>query len=183
LWKNDKTPLSEATDQVTVGALYFAMRSCEYSYTSQDIRTQLLALEDVKFFINGQEVRKNRQGAQKVKTVFPNQKNMDKMEPVIRSRADESSILCPVRSWGAIIDIIEGFKGTTGKTTVNTVEINGKLRKIDSSTIRNRIRKGVKASEKCQLKPKTDTINFILANCLVSEFEPLARMRQYDEFS
>ena len=70
---------------------------------------------------------------------------MEKMEPVIRSRADESSILCPVRSWGAIIDRIEGYKGTTGKTTVNTVEINGKLRKIDSSTIRNRIRVAVDA--------------------------------------
>ena len=145
LWKNDKTPLSEATGQLTVGALYFAMRSCECSYTSQDIRTQLLALEDVKFYTNGREVRKNRQGAQKVKIVFPNQKNMEKMEPVIRSRADESSILCPVRSWGAIIDRIEGYKGTTGKTTVNTVEINGKLKKIDSSTIRNRIRVAVDA--------------------------------------
>jgi len=90
LWKNDKTPLSEATGQLTVGALYFAMRSCEYLYTSQDIRTQLLALEDVKFYTNGQEVRKNRQGAQKVKIVFPNQKTMEKMEPVIRSRVDES---------------------------------------------------------------------------------------------
>jgi len=129
----------------TVGALYFAMRSCEYPYTSQDIRTQLLALEDVKFFTNGLEVRKNRQGTQKVKIVFPNQKNMEKMEPVIRSRTDESSILCPVRSWGEIIDRIEGYKGTTGKTTVNTVKINRKLRKIDSSTIQYRIRVAVKA--------------------------------------
>ena len=54
-------------------------------------------------------------------------------------------MLCPVRSWGAIIDRIEGYKGTTGKTTVNTVEINGKLKRIDSSTIRNRIRVAVKA--------------------------------------
>ena len=136
LWKNNKTPSSEATGQLSVGALYFAMRSCEYSYTSQDIRTQLLALEDVKFYTNGREVCKNRQGAQKVKIVFPNQKNMEKMEPVIRSRADKSSILC---------DRIEGYKGTTGKTTVNTVEINGKLKKIDSSTIRNRIRVAVDA--------------------------------------
>ena len=102
----------------TVGALYFAMRSCEYPYTSQDIRTQLLALEDVKFFTNGLEVRKNRQGTQKVKIVFPNQKNMEKMEPVIRSRTDESSILC------SVIDRMEGYKRTTGKTTVNTVKMN-----------------------------------------------------------
>jgi len=60
LWKNNKTPSSEATGQLSVGALYFAMRSCEYSYTSEDIQTQLLALEDVKFYTNGLEVGKNR---------------------------------------------------------------------------------------------------------------------------
>jgi len=53
---------------------------------------------------------------------------MEKMEPVIRSKADESSIICPVRSWGAIIDRIKGYKGLTLTLTVNTVKINRKLK-------------------------------------------------------
>lgn len=122
------------------------MRSCEYSYTSEGIRTEIIKLENIKFYSkDGLEVHHNRQAAQKVKIIFPNQKNMEKMEPVIRSRAKESSKLCPVRAWGAIFDRISGYKGTTGKTTVNTVEINGKLMKIDSATIRERIRMAVKA--------------------------------------
>jgi len=146
LLRNNKTPLSEAIGQLTAGALYFAMRSCEYSYTGEGIRTDILKLENLKFYSkDGTEVKHNRQAAQKVKIVFPNQKNLEKDEPVIRSKAKESSKLCPVRAWGAIYDRISGYKGTTGKTTVNTVEINGKLMTIDSATVRERIRTAVKA--------------------------------------
>lgn len=150
LYKSNKKPLAKAIGELTAGALFFAMRSCEYSSTSgHEKKTKILTVGDIKFFRGGIETRNNRSKADIVKITFPIQKNGEKMQPIMRSRANKSATLCPVRIWAEIVDRIRSYENTSDDTQVNLVELDGKKHLISSATVRERIRTAVRlAGEK-----------------------------------
>jgi hypothetical protein len=144
LYKNNKDPLAKAIGELTGGALFFAMRSCEYSDTTgPEKKTKILTVGDIKFYRKGIITRNNRTKADTVKITFQTQKNGVKMQPILRSRGKESDILCPVRIWANIVDRILSYKNTSEKSQVNTVEIKNRLHYINSDTVRKRIRTAV----------------------------------------
>ena len=54
------------------------------------------------------------------------------------------STLCPIQAWAAIVHRILGYPGTNTNTTVNTIFLARKLKTINSSTVRKKIRSAAK---------------------------------------
>lgn len=121
--------------------MFFAMRSCEYSLTGErNPKTKLLTVGDVTFFdAHGQRLHKHFQSAHAVKIVFPNQKNGEKNEAIIRYKSNSRAGEDPVTIWGSIISRIRSYDGTTSSTPINTVCIDQKLHYIKATQIKQRI--------------------------------------------
>ena len=68
------------------------------------------------------------------------------------------STLCPVRAWAAIVHQILGYPGTNADTTVNTIFLDGKLKTINSSTVRKKLRSAAKKVGKDRLGFHPDDI-------------------------
>ena len=127
---NSATPLAEAIGQLTLGALFFGMRSCEYSQITGHRKTQLLRIKDIKFFRGKRELPKSRHmNTRKATTVsicFTRQKN-DEKEAIISMHSTGKS-LCPVRVWGSIVKRVLNYPNANENSFVNLVEqrTNGK---------------------------------------------------------
>jgi hypothetical protein len=158
--KMKSTPLLEAISQLFCGGLFFGMRSCEYSKPDEENpRTELLTIDDIKFFDdNGNEMKSNRKNAAYVMITFRNQKNGEKMESQIRLRSSTNSKLCPVLIWASIVDRILSYDNTSGKTTINTVVVDGKKIAIRSSTVRLHVKAAVTLIGEDKLKVKSSEI-------------------------
>jgi hypothetical protein len=155
---NDKSnDLNEAIGQLLIGALFFAMRSCEYSSTSnqEDKKTKLLCLRNIRIFSLSKEGYMITlphtsdlsllQQADCVSITFENQKNGEKDACITQHRTPPHKQLCPVRAWALIINRILSYPGTNMDTTVNTFKKQNKLVKITSNQTRNLIKSNVKS--------------------------------------
>jgi hypothetical protein len=166
--KNNK--LNEAIGQLLIGALFFAMRSCEYSTTSnqEDKKTKLLCLRNIRIFSFSKEgymitiqhsaSLETLQKADCVSITFENQKNGEKDACITQHRTLPHKQLCPVRAWAQIIHRISTYKGTNKDTTVNTFQKAGKLVKITSNQTRNVIRSNVKSIGQERLGINADAV-------------------------
>ena len=120
--------MDTATGQLVIGALFFAMRSCEYSKTpkSEEKKSEILQLRDIRFFVaEGLLIHHSDpcllQKSVRVAITFRNQKNENKFETITQSKTSEN--LCPVVTWALIVQRIWSYPNTTETTTVNTVFI------------------------------------------------------------
>ena len=161
VWKTiaaDKSnPLNTAMSQLLSGALFFAMRSCEYSTTNkqEEKKTKLLRLKNIRFFSRDQNgfmitkphssPLKTLSNAECVSITFEDQKNGEKNACITQHKAQRTKDLCPVRAWAALVHRIHKYPKTTHNTPVNTILINGKLRQITSTQTRNFIKSHVKS--------------------------------------
>ena len=145
LFKDHSSSLNSAIGQLTSGALFYAMRSCEYSSTEGKPKTKLLTLGNISFYKNGKPHKSDRQNADDVKITFQIQKSGVKNEPAIRRKAPKGHPLCPVCIWASIVDRIQSYKGSDDDTPVNAILVNDEIRLIKASTIRETIRKAVQA--------------------------------------
>ena len=145
LFKDKSSSLHSAIGELTSGALFYAMQSCEYSSTKGKPKTKLLTLGNISFYKNGKLQKTDRQNADDVKITFQIQKRGVKNEPVIRRRAPKGHPLCPVHIWASIDNCIWSYKETDNDTPVNVFLVNDKIRLIKASTIRETIRKAVQA--------------------------------------
>jgi hypothetical protein len=87
LAKGQVTELDKAITQLTVGAAFFACRSCKYSKVprSKQKRTKLLTLKNVRFFKSGRQLpfqSPDLESADSVSITFEMQKNDDKNDTV-----------------------------------------------------------------------------------------------------
>lgn len=123
-------PLEKAIGELCNGALFFALRACEYSFTSDPSpKTPILTLGDFTFLKNGKEISVNRKEADQVIIRFQNQKNGTKGEKQIRFAKDNKSYnACII--WGRIIDRISSYQGADKDTPVSTVKIENKFHQI-----------------------------------------------------
>jgi hypothetical protein len=147
-----------AHGHLLVGAMFFAMRSCEYSQTQRadGIRkTSIVTIEHVRFFettTDGHNKElphstpfKIMHKATFVSITFVNQKNGEKMETITQHRTTNGAI-CPVVSWAFTVCRILGYDKTTVKSTVNTFfdTQTGKLGRITAKQSRERLRSAVR---------------------------------------
>lgn len=127
-YSNRATPLSTDIGQLAVEALFFGMRSCEYSAVSGARKTRTLTVRDVRVFRHHKEISQSvNMPLHKATTVlicFTRQKNNEK-EAVItmhRTRRD----LCPVQAWGAIIQRVLSYLNSSHDSPVNLVQLDTK---------------------------------------------------------
>ena len=119
------TELDTACSELIEGALFFAMRSCEYSKTPQGEhkKTTLLELRDIAFFDKDRQSISQMspllsQDTEIVKITFRKQKNQDNGQEVLLTRSGHH--LCGVEAWCNIIARIRSYQGSDDRTSVNT---------------------------------------------------------------
>ena len=135
--------LDTACTQLVTGAFFFAMRSCEYSSVSgPKRRTKLLCIRNIQFYRNHQRLRHDDPNlglADCIAITFEFQKNDQRDETVIQYRSGDP-LLCPVRSWSAIVQRILGFTGTTQDSPVNLyLTPDGTIHCVSSTDVLDRL--------------------------------------------
>ena len=145
------TSLDKAGADLICGALFFGMRSCEYTHTpkSEEKKTAILELRDITFRdkhgnVISQTSPTLLNDARKVIIRFRTQKNGEQMEKIVLWRSNKK--LCPVIIWARICQRIRSYQGTTHRTTVNTVllESCGKTVKLKSKYVITKLRHAVR---------------------------------------
>jgi hypothetical protein len=129
LAKQQVTELDIALSQLTIGAAFFACRSCEYSIIpkTEERRTKLLCLRNIRFFKDGHLISAplaSLELTDSVTITFEMQKNDDKFETVIYGWTDDP-VLCPVLQWARLANCIWSYEGTTRDTPVCTFQRRG----------------------------------------------------------
>ena len=124
--RNTTTPMDEALGQLSCGAFFFGMRSCEFlSVTGKVRKTKRLKVRNIRFFKNNVEIRDKTNRmilyADTVSITFEFQKNKMKNITVTQPRSGKE--LCPVIIWAKIVLRILSYKGTTKNTFVNAVVV------------------------------------------------------------
>ena len=128
MYTTTTTSLAQAIGQLTVGALFYGMRSCEYSKVTGERKTEILRIRDLRFFQGRREITKSEdmhiEHITSLTIDFRKTKNGDKEASITMHRTKHD--LCPVKAWGNIVTRILNYNSTTMDTSVNYVEINGK---------------------------------------------------------
>ena len=149
MWNNRATALAAAIGQLAVGALFFGMRSCEYTDTAGDRKTRLLRVMDIKFLRGRREIKKEANQfysrADSVTICFTHQKNGEKEAEITMHKSIHG--LCPVQAWGQIVSRILSYPKSSPESPVNLVEKRLKNRmnyvKVKSSQVLQHIRNTV----------------------------------------
>ena len=125
------------------------MRSCEYLTTNipeENRRTNTLRLRNLRFFIKGRLIPHSSPRLSLADTItitFEFQKSDERHKSVTMHRSGDA-VLCPVRAWAAIVHRIRKYSGTSSDSTVNTILVNNKLRHINSTTARTKLREAAR---------------------------------------
>jgi len=141
LHRLDATPVDRACSELTIGAFFFAMRSCEYLKVSGERRTKMICLENIRFFRNKRELPHDHPElhlADSVSITFIFQKN-DERDATVTQHRTLDPLLCPVKAWAGIVQRILSY-GCGPKTEVNTVRLeNGNLVQVTSKQLLERL--------------------------------------------
>ena len=134
-----ETETQRAISQLSIGAFFFAMRSCEYTKVPQAEkgRTDVIRLRCIRFFKDGRIVPHDNLDlfySDCVSITFEMQKKDEKMDTVTQIATTDRT-LCPVRQWAAIVQRIWGYEGATADTKVSAVWVNGRIEHITSRQI------------------------------------------------
>jgi len=151
----DSDNIERAIAELSTGAIYFCMRSCEYLRVpdAESKRTKLLCLRNIRFFKDNEEIphsSKHLKSADCIAITFEFQKNKEKNETICQDSTNDP-ILCPVKSWASIVTRIYNYKGSTKDTPVNIVQHRDKLYKISSKDSINFLRKTVRSMKEANL--------------------------------
>ena len=145
-----------ATAQLIVAALFFGLRSCEYSEVTGKRMTKKLTIGDVRFFQGTREVPKTAryinllQYSTSVTITFVLQKNGQKYATITQHASGHE--VCPVKAWAAIVTRILDYKGTNSSTEVDTVvDSNGERSHIKADEIARHLKKVVTSVGKARL--------------------------------
>jgi len=143
IWQNSMTPKEMALGELIVDALFFGMRSCEYSIVKGERKTKLLRLRNLKFLQRNKslfKIKGNRKllTASSICIAFESQKNGDK-DQTITMHANKTSI-CPVRALACLTLRILNYPGASLELPVNTYKINNTIDILPSTEILRHIR-------------------------------------------
>ena len=143
------TETQRAVSQLSIGAFYFACRSCEYVKVQQAEmrRTDILRLRNIQFRRYNRVLRHDNpelEYADCVSLTFEMQKKDEKHDTVTQY-CTEHEIMCPVRAWAAVVKRIRGYPGANSDTPVSAVWRNGRIQHITSQDIIDGINRGAEA--------------------------------------
>ena len=115
--------MQRAISQLVIGAFFFAMRSCEYLLVpqSEKRRIDILRLKNIRFFTEGIETSHDSpdlEFADCVLITFEFQKK-DERNDTVTQIYSEDDLLCPVRSWAAVVRRIRSYSGANDDTPVS----------------------------------------------------------------
>ena len=146
--KNYISEVDKACSELIEGALFFAMRSCEYTTTAaaEAKKTSLLELRDLAFFDKSRAfISQNSQSlldnTEFVRITFRSQKNDDNGQEVVLKRSN--NLLCGVEAWCKLVTRIRSYSGTTSSTTVNTYKVGSQFGRITSKQVVAMLRSAV----------------------------------------
>jgi len=161
---NASSEIEKTISQLALGALFFAMRSCEYLHVNKNInkierKTKLLRVRNFRFFKGHHEIDlSNTEKLHKASTIiitFEFQKNKEKFESV-KLQAN-SSKLCPVKIWSTIIKRILSYPKGSLESSINMFREKRSYKYVTSADLRKYLRQtvsdigekrlGIKASE------------------------------------
>ena len=135
-------PLTEALGQLIITALFFDIRSCEYTTTNGPQKTKLIQLSDIHFFSKNKEINKitelHNTSPDKVTVTFVRQKNNLKDAIITMHRTGDA--LCPVLTLKKLITRILSYPNTNLASTINTVRCQNKNSRIKDKTVLQHIR-------------------------------------------
>ena len=102
------TELDITLAQLTIGAAFFACRSCKYLIVpkTEERRTKLLCLQNIGFFKDGHLILApsiDLELADSVAITFKMQKNDSEYDTVIHGQTDDP-VLCPVLQWARLVN-------------------------------------------------------------------------------
>ena len=147
MYENALTELDKAISLLCTGAMFFCMRSCEYSKvpSPEDRKTKLLCVRNIRFFHNQKlldhQADKMEQ-ATLISITFEDQKNRERNQTINLHRSKDP-LLCPVRAWSATIRRIWSYKGSSRDSPVNSFMIKGKNYRITNNNITKALRSAV----------------------------------------
>lgn len=128
MWSNTGTTQSTATSQLLCGALFYGMRSCEYSKVKGPRKTKILRIRDIEFRHNNKEIPKTKRNlkflkfATTVTVNFMDQK-VDRSDRVTMPGVHDINELSPATTWGAVVERVLSYPGTSLDSPVNLVRI------------------------------------------------------------
>ena len=105
-----------------IGAIFFAMRSCEYLKTAKEDskRTKIIQLGNLCFKKDGKNLSTNSpflHTADMVRVRFEFQKN-DKRDVIVHMFKSGDKVLCPVIAWAATVKRVKLIKNSSQNSEV-----------------------------------------------------------------
>lgn len=150
--RHARSPKMKAKAHLLAGALFFAMRSCEYSKAGNrddDRRTITVRLKDVKFHRRRSLIPHSSRflhTADSVSITFLLQKRDNEIGETVTMHRTRDAELNPVLHWAYTIRRVRRIEGWTNDSPVDTIAFEDGIHiRITSSEIRNMIRAAVSA--------------------------------------
>ena len=144
LLRLSSTPRAKARAILLSSAVFFCMRSCEYTKTSQkEQKTRTIRVKDITFRLNGRILPHDHPRINEATTVtilFGLQKCEILDEPVTQYRTEDPE-LCPVRGWTKVIQRIRSYPGFEDDWPVYTYYDGQNFSDLSSSEILQDIRR------------------------------------------
>lgn len=137
--------LEVASSWLLIGALFFAMRSCEYLQTgsSEKKRTKIITVGNITFKKKNRILShssKHLASADLVRIRFCYQKN-DKRDVCIHMFKSGDKVLCPVIAWAAIVKRVRNIEGSNDNSEVCLfMNSSGQTSLVRADYVRTRLR-------------------------------------------
>ena len=135
-----------AVTQLLIGAIFFAMRSCEYLKTSAregEKRTKIIRLGGIQFKKNGRVLPHDAvdlHSADMIRMTFEYQKN-DRRDVCIHMFATDDPVLNPVTAWAATVQRVRRIPAANDDTQVCLFQSAGGITSyISSDHVRTKLR-------------------------------------------
>ena len=161
IWRNRTTSKSIALGQLINGALFFGMRSCEYSSVTGKRKTKKLQIKDIRFFHYRKEIKKspnnlqNLQQATSVSVTFTKQKNNVRYATITQQRSGQE--ICPVTTWAHVVSRVLSYPDTNSESYVDLfLNQDGTLSSVKAMDIAEHLKATVTVIGKDALGFKAD---------------------------
>ena len=143
------TETQRAITQLSIGAFFFACRSCEYLKVTQAElrRTAILCLRNIRFFLEGKLLAHNDPNLERadcVSITFEFQKKDEKWDTVTQMNSGDI-LLNPVRIYAALVKRIWKYPGANQDTPISAVWRNNRIEHITSKEMVNALQDAVVA--------------------------------------
>ena len=154
--------LDKAIADLCTGAIFFCMRSCEYSkvQSQEDRKTKLLCARNLRFFKGNNLIPQSSKSiseAEVISITFEDQKNREKHETVNLHRSNDNT-LCPVRAWTKVIKRLHSYKNFTTNMPINTFVLNNSTKYITNSNISSTLKSTVDSMPEFNLGFKSSEV-------------------------